>query len=676
MIHDPVANRFFRIGWLDFELLSRWSAASPEELAERVRDETLLDAGEDDVEQLVVFLAHHHLLRAEAAPAVDRLRAEARRARRSPLEWLLHHYLFFRVPLLKPQHRLGPLAARLAWIYTPATAIAVVALTLLGIFLAGRQWETFASTFVDHLTLEGLAGYAVALAFAKSFHELGHAVTATRHGVRVAHMGVAFVVMFPMLYTDTSETWKLRDPKRRLAIASAGIVTELAIAGLATLAWSLVADGPVRSALFFLATASWIATLAINASPFMRFDGYFIAMDLFDLPNLHERAGAMARAWMRRTLLGWTVPDPEKLPGRGNALLVAFALATWLYRLTVFLAIALVVYHYFFKLLGIALFAVELVWFIGRPIVNELKVWFAGRRAIRTDRRHLGFALAIGGLALVMVPWEGAVSGSGWVHAQRQQALYTPLAGRLLTLPKEGDATEGAALFVLESPDLALESQRAQTQADARAQELLGLAGLPNGEQRRLQVQRQQDQFDAEARMYRGESARLSIAAPFAGVVADVDPQLAPGVWVQPRQPLAMLVDPSRWVAEVYVAEADVNRLRVGQPARVTTGGDGWRLLRGRVIEIDANRTAALPDRLLDAQAGGPIPTLAPSAERRADALPVPRDALYRVRIALDEAPRGMRAAVGRVTIEGERRAWLPAWIERAASVVVRESGF
>lgn len=46
---------------------------------------------------------------------------------------------------------------------------------------------------------------------------------------------------------------------------------------------------------FLLATTTWIWTLAINASPFMRFDGYFLLSDLTGLPNLHERCFALAR---------------------------------------------------------------------------------------------------------------------------------------------------------------------------------------------------------------------------------------------------------------------------------------------------------------------------------------------------------------------------------------------
>lgn len=123
-------------------------------------------------------------------------------------------------------------------------------------------------------------------------------------------------MLWPMLYTDTSESWRLRSPRHRLAISSAGISVEMALAGLSTLAWALLSDGPLRQAMLYLATTGWVLSLALNASPFMRFDGYFIASDLLDFPNLHERSGAIARAWLRRKLLGWKEPDPEPVTPR------------------------------------------------------------------------------------------------------------------------------------------------------------------------------------------------------------------------------------------------------------------------------------------------------------------------------------------------------------------------
>ena len=78
----------------------------------------------------------------------------------------------------------------------------------------------------------------------------------------------------------------------------------------------------------------------------------------------------MARVWLRRSLLGWPEPEPEPLPPGQRRALVAFALLTWLYRLVVFVGIAVAVYLMFFKLFGIFLFAVEIVWFVLRPMTT------------------------------------------------------------------------------------------------------------------------------------------------------------------------------------------------------------------------------------------------------------------------------------------------------------------
>ena len=678
MVQDPVNNRFFRIGWMDFEILLRWSQRSAKAIAQSISEETTLTIDDSDVAALLQFLEQHSLLQANSPSAVDRLRRLSAQMQKNPYEWLLHNYLFFRVPLIRPQLWLARLMPFVRWLFTPATAMAMVFLTVTGVFLATRQWETFVSTVVEHLTWQGFLGYAVALMLAKILHEVGHAVTATRYGVRVAHMGVAMLVMFPMLYTDTSESWKLTNPRQRLAIASAGIITELAIAGLATLAWSLTPEGALKNALFFLATTSWVLTVLLNVSPFMRFDGYFILTDILDFPNLHERAGALARTWLRRTLLGFEESWSERTPGHGNAFLIAFALFTWLYRLTLFLGIALLVYYFCFKVLGIFLMLVELVWFIGRPVWNELCVWRERKAEIKLSRQRIGWALLAGFLLVGLVPWQTSIHGIGWVHPERQQIIYSPLAGKLVSLPTDNHTVQsvqqGQVLFALESPELRLGQQKATDQAGARARELLGLSGLPDGEERRSQLQTQQNRYLAEASLYQGEQSRLQVAAPFAGVLRDMDPQLAPGVWVQPRQPLAMVVDPSRWTVETYIAEADVARVRAGDKVRAFMGLRSLKAYTGQVQEVDTARTTVLPHAILDAKSGGPIVTLAPNAEDRRER--VPKDAIYRVRIALEEAPPAQQMMLAHVSISGESRAWLPTVFSRMAAVAVRESGF
>jgi hypothetical protein len=112
MIHDPVCNRFFRIGWLDFEMLARWDLGSPAAVVESIQSETTLLPNTGDLQALTAFLERHSLLRI-ATQAGVRASPSGPHASNTPLTWLLHHYLFFRLPLARPQAGWG--ASPSAW---------------------------------------------------------------------------------------------------------------------------------------------------------------------------------------------------------------------------------------------------------------------------------------------------------------------------------------------------------------------------------------------------------------------------------------------------------------------------------------------------------------------------------------------------------------------------------
>ena len=674
MIQDPINNKFYRIGWLDFELLLRWQMLDVASIVADMNNETTLDADEDNVTDLIGFLAQNKLLQASNAEAVNRFISENNSRKQSAIAWLVHHYLFFRIPLIRPQILLAKILPYLRWLFSPLTALTVLGITLTGLFLVARQWDTFSTTFIDQLTIAGFLSYSAALLFSKCLHEFGHAITATRYGVRVGHMGVALLVMLPLPYTDTSESWKLADNKQRLHIAAAGIITELALAGIATLAWSLADDGPIKSALFFLATTSWLLTLAVNASPFMRFDGYFITSDLLDFPNLHERAGAMAKTWLRRTVLGVQDAWPEEFKPKKRRLLIVFSSITWLYRMTVFLGIAWLVYYLFFKVLGILLFLVEIGWFVVLPIWRELSYWAKRRSEIKLNRILLGLGLFGGLIALGCIPWQTSVKGTGWIHATRQHQVFTPTAGKLAAMIDLGanqkvNVQQGQRMFTLTSPDIALNALKSLGMAQARAAELKGLSGMDDGESKRANLENQQAQFNAEVKLYKDELSRMDLTAPFAGVLQDADENLTLGTWVQPKQPLAILIDPQSWAADVLVEESEINRIKLGDSAHVYLSNAAFTVLKGTVTAIDTAKLGALPHPMLDAQHGGKIATLPGDKS-------IPTQGYYKVRVRFNAQPNLQKMVVANVKIETEAKAWLPAVFERVAALFVRESGF
>lgn len=676
MIQDPVCNRFYRIGWLDFELLVHWADNDMDTLVATVNEQTPLNVTADDVRALVKFLSDNQLLRIVGRADVMRALARVQNMKKSLFATLLHNYLFFRLPLLRPQVWLAALRPYLLRINMQMVAAVILAITLLGVFLVSRQWDQFTHTLVDNMTWKGIVGYGVALVFAKALHETGHALAATRFGVRVAHMGVAFLVMFPMLYTDTSESWRLRDSRQRLAIAAAGIAVELSLAGIATLAWTLAPDGSFRNGMFFLATTSWVLTLLVNASPFMRFDGYFIASDVLDLPNLHERATGQAKTWMRRTLLGIDEKWPESFSPHKRRALIGFALFTWVYRLTVFVGIALTVYFYFFKLLGIVLMLVELVWFIGRPVMKELEYWKQRWADVPVSHKRRFVAVLAAGLVVLLFPFSSRVAGHGWYHAQEQQAIHAPFAAQIVAMPAQRQFKAGDVLFVLDSSVLGIAQDRSRQLAKARETQIAGLLGLPDGEAQRQSLSSQKAYYEAEEQFNQGERERLTLRAAFDGELRDIDPALAPGVWVKSREALGVLVDNRRWVVDAFIAEADLGRLRPGQSVRVSLASRPLSLTSGRVEAIDVSRTLALPTQMLDANYGGPIVTVTETVKEGQERTQVVRDALFRVRVVLDEPLPTQQVSTVRVSIDGKSESLAAGLFRRMASVFIRESGF
>src|SRR5690606_15897577 len=54
-LHDPAANRFFRIGWAEFEMLSRWDVKDAQAIAARITHETALTISAEEVEAFAKF---------------------------------------------------------------------------------------------------------------------------------------------------------------------------------------------------------------------------------------------------------------------------------------------------------------------------------------------------------------------------------------------------------------------------------------------------------------------------------------------------------------------------------------------------------------------------------------------------------------------------------------------
>lgn len=671
IIRDPVRNRFFRLSWPAFEILSRWWAGSPDEISKAVAAETTLHPTEDDISDVAQFLVANQLTQPMGPQDTQRLAGRAEAEKQSWFHWLLHHYLFFRIPLVRPDRWLTASLPFVRWLGSGWFRAATIAALVVGLFLAGRQWDLFIVTLVDTFSLSGLASYVIALSVVKVIHELAHAFTAKNHGCRVPSMGIAFLVLWPMLYTDVNDTWMLPERRKRLQVGSAGILAELSVAAWATLAWTFLPEGPWKQAAFVLAALTWVSSLAINLSPFMRFDGYFIAMDALEMPNLHPRSFAMAKWWLREVLFGLGQAPPEPLAVGTRRALIAFAVAVWIYRLVLFLGIAVLVYHFFIKVVGIMLFVVEIWWFVARPIWAEMREWKTLKDTIRAGTRIRWTLGATTGLVLLaLVPWQGSISAPAVLKGAQTADLYLPFPAQLEKIHVASGQTveRGDVLMTFTTPDI--EQRRAVLEARivGKNAELQAATLDPLLRERVGVAQEDLRKAQAEMTALDAEEARLALTAPMAGTVFDLLPAIQPGDWLSPRQKLGLLVADAPPVAIAYVAEDDLARIAEDAHATYTPNALERPSRDGQVKRIDPSPAKTLTDGALASIHGGTLPSHV-SGEHI-----VPEGAFTRVAVALDGSPPDQED-MGTVTIDAERSSLIGRFVRSVMVVLIREWG-
>ena len=670
-IQDPITNQFYQIGWLEFELLSRWGLGKKDTILEKTNQETPLNASSEELDGLLEFLTKSKLVVQRGFEATSALIEESKNRKLPLWKQLLHNYLFFRVPIFHPDRFLTATYPFVKRLFSQTALWFLLISAFAAFYFTVQQFDLFAATFVDTLTLEGVAGYLVALIITKSLHELGHAYTATHFGTRVSHMGVAFVVMWPMLYTDTGETWRLKRAKHRLGIASAGVATELSIAVFALLAWNLTPDGPLRNGLFFLATTAWVISLLINVSPFLRFDGYYILSDTLNIPNLHQRAGDAAKTWLRRSLLGWDVDYPEVTSARRRKFYISFAIATWFYRVIVFIGIAVAVYYFFFKALGIFLGIVEIWWFVLRPMFKEFGVWKEGWSGTKLNRKLLLISIFAGFVALMAIPWKSTTTAPAILESENASSVYASGSGVLRSLPAEGSFYEkGDVLFEIQDSNLNWSVAISRSQKVAIEEQLTSLVGISGGESERAGLLEQWKKIDAQEKQVLAQIDKLKVIASISGIINDLDPKLARGVFVNDQAPLATLVASNQSTVEAFVQQDEVALIEVGNAVKFYTAKNPTQSLEGKVISINQQRTTNLPSVALSAAFGGEVLVEADQEGLK------PASTLYGVKIKFEQLPEQHAVGVGYAVINTQNRSLIERMFNAVASVFIREMSF
>ncbi len=613
-LYDPLNGTYDKLGWAAACVLERLRRRQTlESLLEELRRETTVRATPDEIKAVCDNAVRSGLTADHPARPVEELTAEAEKMRVGPLKRLLGSYLFFRIPLLRPDGFLERTVSRVRLLASKPALALYGLLTLLGVVMLLQQTQEYFATFTYFFNMTGLLVFGASIVLVKTVHEFSHAYTAKAFGVRVPAMGLAFIVFWPVAYCDVTDAWKIPSRKKRLAISTAGVLSELIIAGLALFAWGVSPDGLARSVFFVASSSSLLSTILVNTNPAMRYDGYYILMDLWGIDNLQPRAFAMTRWFYRKYLLGMDFPRPEPACSpRRTALMVCYSIGAWIYRLLLYLAIAAVVYYKFTKALGVILFAVEIWWFILAPVGREAAALLKQRTNIKMDKRILTTGTILILLLLwLALPLPRRFSAPAAVVPAREQVLYVPHAGRLdsFDLKRGQTVAPGLELVRIVSEEL-LEHIRIlqlEKQSLDRKKQLYTL----EEKNKALLPQLMEEIHGVEARL-KGLEQQLEqtrLTALESGTLFEWDEALYPGRFVSENQVLGKIADLSKVVVYAFVDEERVKDIAPGDEAVFVLDADP-RPVKGVVRSVSPVRAETMKHPALTSIASGALPVI------------------------------------------------------------------
>ena len=580
-----------------------------------------------------------------------RLDDRRRKERNSKLFQHISGLLFIRFPGVDPEpmlRRLYPWVRPLFSRFGMAVASLVAVFALL-VFLT--RWDVFASEFPkmnQWIRLDSVLILAAVIGGTKVLHELGHALACKHFGGECHQIGPMLMVFTPALYCDTSDSWMLPNRFSRAAVGLAGIVTEIGLAAIATLIWASTAPGLIHYIAMNVMLVCSVSTVLFNANPLLRYDGYYVLSDLWDIPNLGQRSKNLLTAHANKLLFGIDERSTEPIAKSTHFWILVYASLAFVYRWMLTLAImwfvSLILRPYRLESLGRLLFvfaAGGMLFALLRGPYQFLKNP-SRRRKIQMKRTVLTMMFAAAMLGCCFIPLPSGVSAQAKIVPRSETPIYVATAGTLKELHrKPGDTVAaGDPIATLTSPDVELQLLQTQGRYDTQASivesiersifdspdaanDLPGQKALLDDLKQRL-----------ETRKARVEG--LSIKAPVAGRLLDgprrnedtsAEEQLRMVSWsgfptenanhgclLEAGTELISIVASDDWDAEITISQSEVHRISIGSTVKLALESMPSETFTGKVVDIaiDHWNEHQHTDRRSDPQAArqsGPVET-------------------------------------------------------------------
>lgn len=564
---------------------------------------------QDEIVHLLAQLHASDLLQSDISPdsleVFDRFVTQ----KRTRLKQMLLNPMSLRLPIFDPDpflERTLPLVRPLLGWFGGLLWFAVVIPALV---LAAGRWTELSENVTDRLlATENLLLLSLVFPVVKLLHELGHGYATKVFGGAVHEFGIMLIMGMPTPYVDASSSSGFRKKSRRALVGAAGMIVEVFVAALALHVWRIAEPGAVRTLCFNVITVAGVSTLIFNGNPLMRYDGYYILIDVLEIPNLASRSAQLWRAMVDK--YAFRVADARIPAGAPGELkwLVSYAPAAFMYRMSVQFGIALFLAGRFF-FIGVLLALWTVVTGIFIPVFNSLKYVVTSRSLQKRRARAVGLTAGLAAAAVIMLavvpfPLHTVSEGVVWLPDNAILRAGTDGFVRRLLVPPDTIVRAGDALIETEEPQLEanVETLTWRVEELQSALDAARFRDRPGAEVAAI------DLASAKSELARqDERARHLVARSEAdGTFVLAKSEDMPGRFFRQGEVLGYVTPAFSNIVRVVVPQDDIELVRNSlRGVSVKLTGRGWETSSARLVREVPAGSSELPSKALSTAGGG-----------------------------------------------------------------------
>ena len=615
IIEDPARSKFYRVGLAEYRFVSllngRYSIGQA--LTQVARDLGPEALTEHDAAVIVHWLFEMELMLPESEVDTDELKEKRQRKHNSVILKRLN-LLFIKVPFFNPDQFLNRVLPYFSWMFGRPFFIAWLLLVITGAYQLLIHADKFSVSAGQIFSIHNWLWLFIAWIVLKAIHELFHALVCKHYGGNVYEAGAIFILFAPIGYVDATSSWWFTSKWKRMFTAAAGMYIEFFIFGMFAWIWAYADTGVLRDIAYNIIIIASINTFLFNANPLMKFDGYYIFSDFFDISNLYGEGNRYIKYLAKKYLLGLEIEFPKRTE-RDDLIIKIYGVLSFLWRLLV-LATLLIIANTLFYGAGVLLVIISVLLLFGLPFFKFLKSLFADDNETEKPSLPRFVSTLVGGflvcsIVLTQVTISRDVVVPAVVDYEQVENLY-PAATGFVERYYVADGQQVNAnqrIVTLRNDELATEV--ASLELQLRALSISRMDFLVKQEIASLQsVDKKIMALRAEYMEKKRSQQRLTIKAPFDGVVIlpNVEKQL--GRYVTQQNILVTIASVDRKALKLAINQREIDYVndKIGRPVYVYV--DGHKKIVGQLDNIAPSASQQITQPALTAVGGGSLPVI------------------------------------------------------------------